>query len=71
MLELYPVPKSTLVKLAKSCVVWARQVALLGARCVDSKQPTDPLLATLAMMSSLTVAKFGLVPYGSNCLEAD
>ena len=25
----------------------------------------------LAMMSTLKVAKFGLVPYGSNCLEAE
>jgi hypothetical protein len=40
-------------------------------RCVDCKQATDPLLPALAMMSSLKVAKFGLVPYGSNCLEAE
>jgi hypothetical protein len=34
-------------------------------------QPTDPLLPALAVMSSLKVAKFGLVPCGSNCLEAE
>jgi hypothetical protein len=34
-------------------------------------QPTDPLLPTLAVMSSLIVVKFGVVSYGSNCPETE
>ena len=35
------------------------------------KQATDPLLPALAVMSSLKVAKFGLVPYSSNYQETE